>query len=612
LIAKAKVKLSQEGTLIIPPDSGMYEVAKAASIRDLAGIVDGICPLCQVGHFKVDPEQNLWCCSECADERWHGPLGFVMRRDDIDAEEAVRRLNENDGSEKPSHSREVQKLSSYRLPQNTYDAQLAPFHNREAEEALVGSALIHSDVLDYAQVGLVRPEHFFLEGLGCIWQAALDLHSQEKPIDLITITAQLESSGNIDKAGVGEITGAAYLTVLIDRTPSSVHASEYAAIVLEKAGRRKLEQTAQQFHKAASNRENGSVAGLALQARETWDAFRAPAMNAEDPEWVNFGQWVEEHGEEEVTWHLDGAIQQGSLGVLFGRHGVGKSLAAADLVLATCFSGTCWGIEEPVKPGPVLLASGDAGRQGTVNGLMRLIRGRGTQSPPDNLTVTFVPKDLHDPDELARMETLIRTNEIVLVVIDALSVHKPGDLSEYGADDMSEFMRPFLDLRSRYGTTFLIVHHQGWTDNRLRGSTAIGDRADFLYHVTGKGKGIELVSTIKNTKMRGEDILRPDREFGLVRQDAGSLQLAWAEVAAGQGEQKLSKYDQAIQACRDHLIEAEGAWVSSKELIDLCAAEPYLLAKRSAYQVIQKMADKYASQIEIEDAQGSKRYRWTG
>lgn len=78
------------------PTSAEYKAAKQAAILDLIGSENGgtrTCPICKSGSLSIDAEQNAWTCSGCFDDdAWHSGIRFLMLRDQIDSEEAVRRL----------------------------------------------------------------------------------------------------------------------------------------------------------------------------------------------------------------------------------------------------------------------------------------------------------------------------------------------------------------------------------------------------------------------------------------------------------------------------------------------------------------------------------------
>ena len=107
-------------------------------------------------------------------------------------------------------------------------------HNVEAEEAVLGSLLIDPDAIIRIATFL-DPADFYVERHGWIYEAIRDLHERREPADLVTLTDELERRGQLAQAG-----GSAYLTGLINATPTSIHVEYYARIVERTAVLRRL------------------------------------------------------------------------------------------------------------------------------------------------------------------------------------------------------------------------------------------------------------------------------------------------------------------------------------------------------------------------------------
>lgn len=112
-------------------------------------------------------------------------------------------------------------------------------HNRMAEEALIGSVLINPT--KYRMISL-KPGDFYIHRNMWIWEAFGNLPA----IDFITVTNELEKMGRLEEIG-----GPAYLTELINNTPSALHADEYAKKVRDTAERRDQIGVANQIAKQA-------------------------------------------------------------------------------------------------------------------------------------------------------------------------------------------------------------------------------------------------------------------------------------------------------------------------------------------------------------------------
>jgi replicative DNA helicase len=103
-----------------------------------------------------------------------------------------------------------------------------------AEEAVLGSLLLDRDAI-IKVAPFLRPEDFYREVHGWVYQAVLDLYARREPPDPVTLAAELERTGRLDKVG-----GYSYLIGLINRTPTAVHIEYYAHIVERTAILRRL------------------------------------------------------------------------------------------------------------------------------------------------------------------------------------------------------------------------------------------------------------------------------------------------------------------------------------------------------------------------------------
>jgi replicative DNA helicase len=124
-------------------------------------------------------------------------------------------------------------------------------HSREAEEAVVGAVLINPEVYyDVAQ--FLQADDFYIHRNRWIWEAFTRLHEQRVPIDLLTVTDDLDNQGQL-----AEIGGAAYLTALVNQVPSSLHAEAYGRVVEAHSIRRKMINAANQIASLAYSEESG-------------------------------------------------------------------------------------------------------------------------------------------------------------------------------------------------------------------------------------------------------------------------------------------------------------------------------------------------------------------
>ncbi|CAD5975871.1 replicative DNA helicase [Planktothrix agardhii] len=119
-------------------------------------------------------------------------------------------------------------------PQFSSISDRLPPQNIEAEEAILGGILLDPEAISRV-AELLQPESFALKSHQIIYRAALTLHSQGKPTDLMTVTTWLADQNLLEQVG-----GQLKLTQLVDRTVSAVNIDQYGLLVLDKKIRRSM------------------------------------------------------------------------------------------------------------------------------------------------------------------------------------------------------------------------------------------------------------------------------------------------------------------------------------------------------------------------------------
>ena len=111
---------------------------------------------------------------------------------------------------------------------------LVPPHSIEGEQAVLGGLLI--DPVAWDQVAdVTTAEDFYRNDHRLIFGALAELTAAGKPIDVVTVSEQLQRRGQLDEAG-----GLAYLGTLARDTPTAANVRAYAHIVRERALMRQL------------------------------------------------------------------------------------------------------------------------------------------------------------------------------------------------------------------------------------------------------------------------------------------------------------------------------------------------------------------------------------
>jgi replicative DNA helicase len=138
---------------------------------------------------------------------------------------------------------------NYQQSDETVSISENKLHDREMEEALLGSIMIDPDglvdVIPFLESGdFYQPRHQW------IWDAFISLDQENHYIDVLTVQEVLESRGQLEDVG-----GLDYLLQLSNRVPSSRHAVSYARNISELNTRRRLVKAATDIAQLAYHKD---------------------------------------------------------------------------------------------------------------------------------------------------------------------------------------------------------------------------------------------------------------------------------------------------------------------------------------------------------------------
>lgn len=104
----------------------------------------------------------------------------------------------------------------------------------ELEEAVLGALMIEKDALT-AVVDILQPTSFYRESHQRIYNSILLLFGKSEPIDMLTVTTQLRSTGELEFVG-----GASYLVKLTNKVNSAANIEYHARIITQSAIKRDM------------------------------------------------------------------------------------------------------------------------------------------------------------------------------------------------------------------------------------------------------------------------------------------------------------------------------------------------------------------------------------
>jgi replicative DNA helicase len=208
-----------------------------------------------------------------------------------------------------------------------------PPHNLEAETSILGALM-----LDRSAIGKIadflHPDDFYFPTHGIIFRAALNLYDHSEPIDLLTLSAELEKSRSLERAG-----GQEFLAELESGVPTAANVEYYARIVEEAATKRRLTGAGDRISNLAY--DEGLAADLAVDKAE--EIVFGIAERRIKQDFVPLSKVLHETWDDIEKSHLDpshlsgvpsgfndldsktGGFQKANLIVVAARPGIGKT-----------------------------------------------------------------------------------------------------------------------------------------------------------------------------------------------------------------------------------------------------------------------------------------------
>jgi len=218
----------------------------------------------------------------------------------------------------------------------------------EAESAVLSASLDvcggPAGALDTV-VSILKPDHFFSEQHQLIYEAMVHLHAQDKPVDPVTVMADLRARGLDKRAG-----GSGYLGSIIDATPAVANVEAHAQLVLDAARRRAIIGTCQLVEAEGYSDDVGDVQDWLSRVEErvfraTQQGHRTTVQPIRQLLPLAHRRMAPASGEEPqaVSRRFDTGLVaydelvegmfSGNLVVLAARPGMGKSALATDLAV---------------------------------------------------------------------------------------------------------------------------------------------------------------------------------------------------------------------------------------------------------------------------------------
>lgn len=111
----------------------------------------------------------------------------------------------------------------------------------DLEEAVLGALMLEQDALN-SVIDILKPEFFYKEQHQKIYESIIRLFGNSHPVDILTVTNELKSKGELEFVG-----GAYYITQLTNRVASAANIEFHSRIISQKYIQRELIKIASQI-----------------------------------------------------------------------------------------------------------------------------------------------------------------------------------------------------------------------------------------------------------------------------------------------------------------------------------------------------------------------------
>ncbi len=223
----------------------------------------------------------------------------------------------------------------------THASVKTPPHSIEAEQSVLGGLMLDNRAWDQV-VDRIREIDFYRHEHILIFRAMARLISQNKPLDVLTVSDVLRELHELEQAG-GEV----YLFELANNTPSAANITAYADIVRERSVLRQLIAAASDIANSAFNVQGRSIIDLLDEAERKVFSISEQGTRGSGP--VNIKEFLTKTMDRiDTLFHSNAAItgvptgyrdlddmtsglQQSDLVIIAGRPSMGKTILAMNI-----------------------------------------------------------------------------------------------------------------------------------------------------------------------------------------------------------------------------------------------------------------------------------------
>jgi len=327
--------------------------------------------------------------------------------------------------------------------------------NIEAEQVVLGSAILEPEETLPILLEKLKPEHFYCRAHRVVFRVIRELFERGEPADIVAVANRLEEKEEMEKAG-----GRIYLNELLDRVTTTTSLEYYADIVRKKATLRALIEAGGRISELGRTTEEEPET-LLVRAEGILEEVNGSGRVSSALRRTFRPQSILQLRREGLPPRddvIEDVLPRGGLLQLLAPPKEGKTLLALNLALAV-LRGEPF-INWSTQQASVLYLTGEGSAQLLDERLMKMVPG--DVSELERLFIWFP-----EPGQLALQldDTVVRRaivkysllNQIGLIIADPLCLFH--GLDENSTGEMRDLVLGLLDLGRRTGAGLVLVHH---------------------------------------------------------------------------------------------------------------------------------------------------------
>jgi RecA-family ATPase len=168
---------------------------------------------------------------------------------------------------------------------------------------------------------------------------------------------------------------------------------------------------------------------------------------------------------------------------MVAQAGDGKTTTGASIALLVA-AGGMWGGKK-IDPRPVLWIAGEG--EDDLPGMVKAVaKHHGLDWEKLDIAICLEAVDFSSIVETNLLIERLKRMPPMLIIADALA-DIMGDLDEDKAKHITQVYTNLRRVEKKTGSIILVLHHQGWNNDRERGSTAIRAKSDIMVQIVKEG-----------------------------------------------------------------------------------------------------------------------------